>query len=120
MEDESEIVDATFGFSPQSESSTTSNTIFARFVSYDPNTNIEKVALQIENNIPSGAWVLSWINVKDYYGNTTPMRFPGRLQIGLLEAMVTDVSALMTTLPANSWPSCSGGTPAVQQPPTRN
>lgn len=46
------------------------NLIGSKFVSYDTETGVAQVKVEITDDIPNGAWYLCWIFASDVYGNS--------------------------------------------------
>ncbi len=116
VEEESEIRQASLGFSPVDSSSNVA-TVFARLDTYDAESHIARVALNIKDSIPSTTWEMSYIRIEDYYGNhfTTSKSFDNvdfmsitftvassdvqATSVSLLEAVAVPVRSVYTLRP---------------------
>ena len=67
--DEAPIDDVNLYFELETTDETASNDCVARMESYDTETGVATLALEVTENMPSGIWRLDWVAVSDFYGN---------------------------------------------------
>ena len=97
VEDKSEVTGGYLSF--YADTTDGRNSVSTRFVSYDSETHIVKMTLQIQDDTPSGVWRLNSVAMSDYYGNSITYRkdyLPGDIPFDDYVFTVSETSGDLT------------------------